>query len=140
MGISCKHCGGTSFVKNGFVRNLQRYRCKKCGCNFTATPKRGCPTDIKALAIWLYRSGKISFRKVGSLLGVSAVSAYKWVHQEGGPARSEMMQVIREIELDDLHHLLGEKTARTAYGKPLLVMHGEVSPELWLAVIIVGDI
>ena len=139
MGISCKQCGGTSFVKNGFVRGLQRYRCKKCGCNFTATPKRGRPIDIKALAIWLYRSGKISFRKVGSLLGISAVSAYKWVHQEE-PAKSEIMKVIKEIEVEELCSLLCEKTASVAYGKPLLVMHGEVSPELWLAVIIVGDI
>lgn len=137
MEISCKHCGGTSFVKNGFVRKLQRYRCKKCGCNFTATPKRGRPIDIKALAIWLYRSGKISFRKVGSLLGVSAVSAYKWVHQSG-LTRSEIMEVIREVEIDELCHLLCEKETSVGYGKPMLVMHGEVSPELWLAVIIVG--
>ncbi|MFZ5453036.1 MAG: transposase [Thermodesulfobacteriota bacterium] len=138
MAISCKHCGGTSFVKNGFVRKLQRYRCKKCGCNFTATPKRGLPIEIKALAIWLYRSGKVSFRKVGSLLGVSAVSAYKWVQQESGPASPEIIGGIKEVDLEELCSLLCEKEHSVGYGKPMLVMHGEVSPALWLAVIMVG--
>ena len=138
MGISCKQCGSTSFVKNGFVRNLQRYRCKKCGCNFTATPKRGCSIDIRALAIWLYRSGRISYRKVGSLLGVSAVSAHKWIHQEAGGAQSTKMEEIREIEVEELCRLLCGKATSIGCGKPMLVMHGEVSRRLWLAVIIVG--
>jgi transposase len=41
MELSCKKCGSASFVKNGFVRGLQRYRCRSCGFNFTATPNRG---------------------------------------------------------------------------------------------------
>ena len=29
----CKYCGHQSFVKNGFVRGFQRYRCRSCGRN-----------------------------------------------------------------------------------------------------------
>ena len=50
MELSCKRCGSTSFVKHGFVRGLQRYRCKTCGLNFTDTPKRGRSEATKALA------------------------------------------------------------------------------------------
>ena len=32
--IICKGCGASDYVKNGYVRGLQRYRCKECGCNF----------------------------------------------------------------------------------------------------------
>ncbi|WP_458693309.1 IS1/IS1595 family N-terminal zinc-binding domain-containing protein [Candidatus Trichorickettsia mobilis] len=27
----CKHCGGYKAVKNGFVKNKQRYLCQECG-------------------------------------------------------------------------------------------------------------
>jgi len=33
--IECKRCGKSNFTKNGFVRGVQRYHCKSCGCNFT---------------------------------------------------------------------------------------------------------
>jgi transposase len=132
----CKQCGSTSFVKNGFVRNLQRYRCKKCGCNFTATPKRGRSIGIKALAVWLYRSGRISFRKLGKLLGVSAVSAYKWVRQESEASpESEIWQETREMEMDELCRFLYEKKTSIGFENLVLVTHGVVSPELWVAVI-----
>src|SRR4030042_4855064 len=81
MELSCKKCGSTSFVKHGFVRGLQRYRCKTCGLNFTATPKRGRSEATKALAVLLYSFGKASFRWLGKLLDVSAVTAYKGVRQ-----------------------------------------------------------
>ena len=35
--IICKRCQATDYVKNGIVRGLQRYRCRNCSCNFTAT-------------------------------------------------------------------------------------------------------
>jgi hypothetical protein len=44
-------------VKNGFMRGQQRYRCKSCGLNFTATPPRGMPLAVKATAVLLYVSG-----------------------------------------------------------------------------------
>jgi transposase-like protein len=47
-----RHC--SSWVKRGTVRNLQRYQCKSCGCNFTNTPPRGKPAAMKALALMLY--------------------------------------------------------------------------------------
>src|SRR3954465_5774253 len=49
--VSCKRCAGAAFVKNGTVRGHQGYLCKACGCNFTATPERGKPEAMKALAV-----------------------------------------------------------------------------------------
>ena len=140
MGISCKQCGGTSFVKNGFVRSLQRYRCKKCGCNFTATNSRGFPIATKALTVLLYRSGMFSFRKLGKLLGISAVTAYKWVHQESPDSLAEIMEEVREMEMEELCRLLYAKRASFGNERPILVSQSTVSPGLWLAVIVVGKI
>jgi transposase len=38
----------------------QRYRCKACGRSFTATPPRGKPPAMKALAVLLYALGNVS--------------------------------------------------------------------------------
>jgi transposase len=40
VGLRCKRCGSEEHVKNGLMRNKQRYRCKDCGLNFTDTPPR----------------------------------------------------------------------------------------------------
>ena len=57
MGLRCKRCGAEEHVKNGFMKGLQRYRCKACGLNFTDTPPRGMPLRVKATAVLLYLSG-----------------------------------------------------------------------------------
>jgi len=43
--------------------------------------QRGRSEATKALAVLLYSFGKASFRWLGKLFSVSAVSAYKWVRQ-----------------------------------------------------------
>ena len=80
--LSCKCCGGTEAAKSGFVRRLQRYRCRACGCNFTNTPPRGKPAAMKAMAVLLYAMGNMSFGMIGRILGVSDVSILRWVRAE----------------------------------------------------------
>ena len=67
----------------------QRYRCKACGRNFTATPARGKPPATKALAVLLHALGYVSQGMIAKLLGVSHVAVYKWVRAagEGTPHR-----------------------------------------------------
>ena len=36
----CKHCGSKEVVQNGWVRDQQRSRCKRCGLNFVMGDKR----------------------------------------------------------------------------------------------------
>jgi transposase-like protein len=136
MELSCKKCGGASFVKNGFVRGLQRYRCRSCGFNFTATRNRGRSEATKALAVLLYSFGKASYRWLGKLLGVSGVGAYKWVRQAAEELpEPEIREEIREMELDELWHFLQAKKTSVGFGKPMTLAHGVVSPGWWVAVI-----
>jgi transposase len=136
MELSCKRCGSASFVKNGFVRGIQRYRCQACGYNFTATAKRGRSEATRALAVLLYSFGKASFRWLGKLLNVSAVSTYKWVRQaaESLP-EPQVREEIREMELDELWHFLHAKKTSVGFEKPMIVANGVVSPGWWVAVI-----
>src|SRR3954466_3305832 len=64
----------------------QRYRCKECGRNFTATPPRGKPPAMKALAVLLYALGNVSQGTIAQLLGVSQVGVYEWVRAAGEDA------------------------------------------------------
>ena len=70
MGLRGKRCGSEEHVKNGRMRNKQRYLCKGCGLNFTGTPPRGTPLALKAAAVLLYGSG-LSMNRTAKLLGVS---------------------------------------------------------------------
>jgi len=95
--LCCKHCGGASFVRNGMAAGHQRYRCKACGRNFTATPARGKPPAMKALAVLLYALGNVSQGMIAKLLGVSHVAVYKWVRAAGEGAPDWYARMDREF-------------------------------------------
>lgn len=57
-GVYCPECNGTNMVKNGIVRNMQRFRCKLCGFNFVNEPKHRWPPSAKMLALMLLRVGE----------------------------------------------------------------------------------
>src|SRR3954449_10673195 len=81
--LICKHCGSGSFVRNGMTHGHQRYRCKACGRDFTATPPRGKPPATRALAVLLYGPGGVSQGTIAKLLGVSHVAVYRWARKAG---------------------------------------------------------
>jgi transposase len=64
----------------------QRYRCRACGRSFTATPPRGKPAAMEALAVLLHALGNVSQGMIAKLLGVSHVAVYKWVRAAGEAA------------------------------------------------------
>jgi transposase-like protein len=105
--IVCKRCAAADYMKNGMVRGLQRYRCKACGCNFTATKPRGKPAALKTLALLLYGMGNASYRMIARLLGVSHVAVYGWIRAEA--AKLPEPEVTGEtvvLTLDEMWHFL----------------------------------
>ena len=88
----------------------QRYRCKACGRNFTATPPRGKPPATKALAVLLYASGNVSQGMIAKLLGVSHVAVYKWVRAAGEatPAPSTVPDD-NIVQIDEMWHFVDGK-------------------------------
>lgn len=55
---SCKFCGLKDLVKNGFVKNLQRFFCKSCCKNqIEKDDRKKYETRIKKFAIILYLEG-----------------------------------------------------------------------------------
>ena len=108
--ISCKRCASAAFVRNGTVRGQQRYRCKGCGCNFTATPERGKPAAMKALAVLLYGLGNASQGMIAKLLGVSHVAVYRWVRAAGEAAPEPSTAPSGGIvQVDEMWHFINGK-------------------------------
>src|ERR687885_1527404 len=107
MGLRCKRCGSEGPVKNGFMKGLQRYRCKACGLNFTDTPPRGMPLRVKVTAVLLYRSGP-SMNRTAKLLGVSTPSVMTWIEQfaEAYARKPEPEGRAVVVELDEMWHFL----------------------------------
>ena len=133
--VHCKSCGSVTFVKNGFVRGQQRYRCKACGCNFTDTPLRGKPGSMKALAILLYAMGNMSFLGIARILGVSDVAVMKWVRAEAQSLpEPEIPADVATVSLDEMWHFLEKKRKNAGSGEPLILSSGELWPGFWVGV------
>ena len=134
-GLGCKHCGSGSFVRNGMAHGRQRYRCKACGRSFTATPPRGKPPAMKALAVLLYALGNVSQGMIAKLLGVSHVAVYKWVRKAGEDAPAPSATPSSGIvQIDEMWHFVDGKKTRFGSGGPLTLWHGEPWPGSWVGV------
>ncbi len=106
----CPRCRCVVVIKSGYHHGRQRWRCKRCGYQFTvADAKTGTSDTTKRAAISLYGHG-LSFRTVGRLLDTSAHSVLRWVMAyvdrfcaKPVPGRAVI------VVLDEMWHYLGCK-------------------------------
>ena len=129
--MRCKVCGSTDSIKNGWVRGVQRYRCKGCGLNYVLGDRRTPPhrTAQRALAVILYALGKASFGFLGKLFGVSRTTAYHWIRAEAERrGEPEVPGHIQEMEFDEMWHFIGSKKTNAGSSRRWIVAHGAVSP------------
>ena len=106
----CKRCKSEEYVKAGFVKTEQRYKCKKSGCQFVPTRNKGRSKEEKLMAVWLYSHG-LSFRAIAKLLKVSARSVFVWVKQFAEDNYSKPIQQNESVVvgLDEMWHFLHSK-------------------------------
>src|SRR3954464_14898384 len=132
MGLRCKRCGAEEYVKNGFMKGLQRYRCKACGLNFTDTPPRGMPLRIKVTAVLLYLSG-LSMNRTAKLLGVSTPSVQAWIERfaEVYAQKPEPEGRAVVVELDEMWHFLKKSRTSSGSGRLGIVLRDASSTGSW---------
>lgn len=131
--VKCKRCGSEIIVKNGIVRDKQRYKCKDCGYNFVVGDCRSkYETEIKkALSIILYSLGKASFGFLGKLFKVSRSTVYKWIKKMAEGIKEPVIQEdIKEIEFDEMWHFIQSKKTRYGLSGRWSVAQGELLPGL----------
>src|SRR4051812_21506326 len=83
MTIKCPKCLSESNIKNGFVRNKQRYRCSECRCNFTYGDGRNkYDNKIRNLVIRMYLNN-CGFRRISEILEVPLSTIFSWIKKAG---------------------------------------------------------
>ena len=135
MGSRCKRCGGEEPTRNGFMRGQQRYRCKACGLNFTDTPPRGMPFQLKATAVLLYVSG-LSMNRTAKLLGVSTPSVMTWIEQfakKHAPKPAPEGRAL-VIERDEMWHYLKTRPTSSGCGELGIVLQADWLTGSWAVV------
>jgi len=106
----CPKCQSTKKVKNGVVREAQRYKCKECGCNYTIGFE-GCLAKEKKrrFALSLYLEG-LGFHSIGRLPGVRHVAVLKWVRKYGNQLeKNRNPHPTKMMEPDEVHSYVGHK-------------------------------
>ena len=114
----CKKCGGQNYVKSGFIKGEQRYKCKDCGCKFVPTRHQGKSEKDKLIAIWLYLHG-LSFRTIAKMFKVTHKAIYDWVKAYAihNYIKPEPQGSAVIIELDEMWHFLHSKKLPSGYGR-----------------------
>lgn len=137
--VFCKSCGSESIVKNGYVRDTQRYRCKDCGLNFVEGDRRyKRETAVKkALCVLLYSLGRASFSMLGKLLDHSPSIIYRWIVEAMDKTEEpEISGDIQEIEFDEMWRFLEKKVKNSGLSRPWIVAQGELLPGLQAVVML----
>ncbi len=78
--LKCIKCGSVEAVKNGFVNGWQRYKCKKCGYQYTKQSPQGQSIFVQILASTLFLVG-FTKREIARIVGVSAMSIGRWIRK-----------------------------------------------------------
>ena len=126
---ACPKCKGDC-VKDGIVRQKQRWRCRACAYRHTVQ-QRGTDLRIKRQAVELYLEG-LGFRSIGRLLKVSHVAVYNWIKAFGEQLESlRSDNAIGVVEMDEMHTYIGSKKTSAGYGLLLIVL-GEDSSNVSL--------
>lgn len=127
--MNCPKCKSEKKVKDGIVRNKQRYQCKECQYRYTVEYKN-VNHITKKNALHLYLEG-LGFRSIGRYLKVSHVAVYNWIKSYGEDIEElRTDKEIEVVELDEMHTYIGSKKTISGYGLLLIDMEKDLSTSL----------
>lgn len=105
----CKLCGSEKVVKNGFVRGVQRYKCRSCNKNYVIGDRRSNYDNLqKNLVIRMYLNN-CGFRRISEILGIPLSTVFYWVKNAGKTVdemikcRQDSERKIDILEMDELY-------------------------------------
>ena len=124
----CKRCGNEKYIKNGKVREKQRYKCSKCGYVYIEEDNRIIITNevLDAIVVLLYSTGKASYRFIAKLLGISYVTVYNWIKRIAKSyAGGNIPKEAKEIEIDEMWHFINKKKENAGYLRHWIERQGD---------------
>ena len=118
--MKCGKCGRENCVKTGFNHGKQRYKCKKCGRQFTQTEDKNATK--RAFALYLYVVG-LSMNAIARMFEVEPSTVLYWV-------RNFALKVYEKptpegdvvVELDEMWHFLESKKLKFGYGRHIAAL------------------
>jgi transposase len=130
--VSCKKCGLEEIVKSGIIRGRQRFRCKKCGCNFRLGDNRTNQKIVakKALCILWYSTSKGSYRTIGKLLQIKHTLVHRWIHEfSKNLPEPQISDNIQKLEFNEIWHFVDLKKENFESLKQLIAIYKKQLPE-----------
>ena len=108
MSLFCPKCSVASYVKNGFVRGKQSYKCNACFYNFVEYDSRSkYDNRTRNLAVRMYLNN-CGFRRISEILEVPLSTSFSWIKKAGKivdemvKERKEQVDEIEILEMDEL--------------------------------------
>ena len=119
--MKCPRCKSDEKIKDGIVKQKQRYKCKECGFRYTVASGSGAkPLYLRKVALQLYLEG-LGFRSIGRVLGVSNVTVINWIRAFGEQvAELKGSEQVIYAEMDEMHTHVGQKKTINGYGLLLI--------------------
>jgi transposase-like protein len=119
--MKCPRCQSEDNVKNGIVRNTQRYKCKHCGNNFTIDYSQFAEKEKKRrFGLAMYLEG-LGFHSIARLLKVSHVTVINWVKKYGAElSQIRNVKPVKIMELDEIHTYVRSKKTINGFGLLLI--------------------
>jgi len=122
----CKFCLSDNYVKNGFVRGKQRYKCKDCLKNQVFGDERiKYPNYIKQIAVTMYVNN-CGIRRIGSILQVPFQYVSNWILDAGQKVEQMMQDKPKEsrnisiLEMDELYTYVKKRQTKSEFGLLLI--------------------
>ncbi len=137
MSVRCKYCSSNDNVKNGFVHEVQRYKCRKCSRSYVDGDRRvkySSADHLKVIKLYLENCG---IRSIERLTGVRNSQISKWIEGMADFVKAEFIksqnnlksvQDIAIMEIDELCTYIkkGQKTAENLPSYGLLLIGTEI--------------
>jgi transposase-like protein len=115
--MKCPKCFVDCCVKNVFTYGKQRYKCKKCGCNFIQNRKK-YNDQIKKDAIFLYIEG-LGINAIAMFLKISQQIISYWIKKYANIIQQLKTNDQAEcdlVEVDELCTFLNNEKIKNGYG------------------------
>jgi len=101
--IICRQCGSKNCIKNGFLDERQRYKCKDCHFIFLKIDQRQKYTfkdKMKVIKLYLENNG---IRSISRLTGIAPSMVLKWIKKTSETIKNQIEEKLKkENNLEDI--------------------------------------